>query len=358
MLQSTDTSPDIAHAPHPWFAHPRFPGACAAVDSKTKPLGALGRIESLAVQLACLQDTLTPHVERARALVFAADHGVADEGVSAYPKAVTREMMRNFAAGGAAICVFARSVGAELEVIDVGVDADMSDVTGIVHASVRRGTRNFRHEPAMTADECAAAMRVGRDAAQRAIDAGMHAVLLGEMGIGNTTSAAALTSAITGAEPALTVGRGTGIEYTRLQHKVRVVSETLALHVAASLSTERMLAAIGGLEIAAMCGAALHAAQHGIVVIVDGYIATAAVLVAYRIDAGARRAFVFAHRGAEPGHAVALAALNAEPLLALELRLGEGSGAALALPLVRAAARMMTEMATFADAGVSGADPA
>jgi nicotinate-nucleotide--dimethylbenzimidazole phosphoribosyltransferase len=339
-----------------WRQHPRFPAACIAVNAKTKPVGALGRIETLAVQLACLQDTLTPRVDRARALVFAADHGVADDGVSAYPKAVTREMMRNFASGGAAICVFTRSVGAELEVIDVGVDAEMDDVAGIVHASVRRGTRNMRHEPAMTAAECAAAMQVGADAAQRAIDAGMHAVLLGEMGIGNTTAAAALTSALTAGEPAQTVGRGTGIDDARHQHKISVVSEVLATHAAGTLAPQDLLAAIGGLEIAAMVGAALHAASHGLVVLIDGYIATAAALVADRMYGSARRAFVFAHRGAEPGHAIALAALQAEPLLTLELRLGEGSGAALALPLVQAAARMLTEMATFESAGVSAAD--
>jgi nicotinate-nucleotide--dimethylbenzimidazole phosphoribosyltransferase len=347
----------LVHDIHaPWRNHKRFSAAVAAVDAKTKPVGALGRIETLAIQLACIQDSLTPRVNQARVLIFAADHGVADDGVSAYPKAVTREMMRNFASGGAAICVFAKSVGAQLEVIDVGVDADMRDVEGLVHASVRRGTRNMRHEAAMTAAECAQAMQVGRDAAQRAIDAGMHAILLGEMGIGNTTAAAAITSAITAAEPAQTVGRGTGIDDARHAQKIAIVSEVLSKHAAGSLSAVELLAAVGGLEIAAMTGAALHAAAHGLVVLVDGYIATAAVLIADRIDASVRRALVFAHRGSEPGHAIALAALNAQPLLMLELRLGEGSGAALALPLVQAAARMLTEMATFASAGVSTAD--
>jgi nicotinate-nucleotide--dimethylbenzimidazole phosphoribosyltransferase len=347
--------PSDVHAP--WRSHPRFSQAVAAIDAKTKPLGALGRIESLAIQLACLQDTIMPRIDHPRVVVFAADHGVADSGVSAYPKAVTREMMRNFASGGAAICVFARSVGAELEVVDVGIAADMTDVAGIVHASVRRGTDNMLLRPAMTLAECELAMQAGRYAAARALADGVDCLLLGEMGIGNTTAAAALTSALTGAEPVQTVGRGTGIDDTRLRHKVDVVKTALSLHAGATGDPRATLAALGGLELAAMCGAALHAADHNCAVIVDGYIATAAMLIADRINPSVRRALIFAHRGAEPGHAVALAALHAFPLLTLELRLGEGSGAALALPLVQAAARMMSEMATFASAGVSGTTP-
>jgi len=339
----------------PWRHAPLFDEATAVVDAKTKPLGALGRIESLAVQLACIQATLSPRVDRARVVVFAADHGVADDGVSAFPKAVTGEMVRNFARGGAAICVFARSVGAELEVVDVGVDADLREVAGVVHASVRRGTRNMRVSPAMTPDECARALQTGRDAADRAHGAGVQALLLGEMGIGNTTAAAALTSALTAAEPVHTVGRGTGIDEVRHRHKISVVSEALALHRAATLEPQPLLAAVGGLEIAAMVGAALQGAAHGMIVVVDGYISTAAILVAHRMDSSVLQSCVFAHLGSEPGHAIALAALQAQPLLALELRLGEGSGAALALPLIQAAARMMTEMATFESAGVSGA---
>lgn len=354
-MSTTDLRSEASDVHAAWREHPRFADAVRAVDAKTKPVGALGRIESLAIQLSCLQDTLTPCIDRVRVLVFAADHGIADDGVSAFPKAVTREMMRNFAAGGAAICVFARSVDAELEVIDVGVDADMTDIAGIVHASVRRGTRNMRQTDAMTAAECLQAMDAGRAAAQRAIDNGVHAVLLGEMGIGNTTAAAALTSALTAAPPEQTVGRGTGIDDARWQHKLETVRAVLNVRAVDSRDPMRVLAAVGGLEIAAMAGAALHAAAHGIAVIVDGYIATAATLIADRIDPTARRAFIFAHKGAEPGHAIALAALDAHPLLTLDLRLGEGSGAALALPLVRAAARMLTEMATFDSAGVSGA---
>lgn len=341
-----------------WQDSPWFQPAAAAVDAKTKPLGALGQLEALAVQLACLQRTLTPVTDRARVVVFAGDHGVADDGVSAYPKAVTAEMMRNFARGGAAICVVSRSVGAELEVVDVGVDADLSGLDGVVHASVRRGTRNMRHEPAMTRDEYEQALQVGRDAAHRAHAAGMHVIALGEMGIGNTTSAAVLTSALTHGEPNQTVGRGTGVDDARYAQKREIVREILARHNTVAGDTAALLAATGGFEIVAMAGAAMQAAALGLVVLVDGYISTAAILAATRLDGNVRAACVFAHRSPEPGHAIALAALNASPLLSLDMRLGEGSGAALAIPLVRAAARMLTEMATFASAGVSVAEPA
>jgi nicotinate-nucleotide--dimethylbenzimidazole phosphoribosyltransferase len=338
-----------------WRGHPRFADAERAINAKTKPHGSLGRLEALAIQLACLQDTLTPDVDDARVLVFAADHGIADDAVSAYPKAVTAQMVQNFASGGAAICVLARSVGAELEVLDVGVDADLSHVSGVVHASVRRGTRNMRHADAMTGGECVQAMDVGRAAVDRAVRDGVQVIVLGEMGIGNTTAAAALTSVFAQAPAAQTVGRGTGIDDAQWARKVAIVEEVLASRNPDSTAPLATLRAMGGLEIAAMTGAVLAAAAHNLVVIVDGYIATAAVLVADRIDSGIRRACIFAHRGAEPGHRIALDALDAHPLLALDLRLGEGSGAALALPLVRAAACILREMATFEDAGVSEA---
>ena len=337
----------------PWRMHPRFADAITALNAKTKPIGALGQLETVAIQLACLQNTVTPSVDRARVLIFAADHGIADDGVSAYPKAVTREMVRNFGSGGAAICVFARSVDVELEVIDVGVDGDMAGLRALTHASVRRGTRNMRHEPAMTDLECGAACNVGRSAVRRARADGMQAILLGEMGIGNTTAAAALTSALTGAPPDLTVGRGTGLDDTAHARKIVIVREIVQRHCVTGASAREVLTAVGGLEIAALVGAMLEAADAGMAVLVDGYIVTAAALVACRIEPQCRPTLIFAHQGAEPGHSIALGALDAEPLLHLELRLGEGSGAALALPLVRAAARMMTEMATFESAGVS-----
>ena len=340
--------------------------ARAAVDAKTKPLGALGRLEELAVRLAVLQRTLAPRVERATVLVFAADHGVSAEGVSAYPREVTAEMVRNFARGGAAINVLARAHGLALDVVDVGVDADLEALPNVADAKVRRGTRNLRHEPAMTPAECARALEVGRARAHRAADAGADAVVLGEMGIGNTTSASALLCALAGVAPAVAVGRGTGVDDARLAHKRAVVAQALARHAGhrtggGSGDALATLASLGGLELAALAGATLAAAERRVVVVVDGFIATVAALAAAHLDRAVLPALVFAHRSAEAGHGLALDAFRAlgmpaeqvRPLLDLGLRLGEGTGGALAVPLLRAAARILGEMATFASAGVS-----
>jgi len=339
-------------APAPSTARVTAALARRAIDEKTKPPGSLGALEDWAVQLAEIQGTLTPRIGRARVLVFGADHGVAADGVSAYPPQVTGEMMRNFSRGGAAINVLARANGLEIEVIDVGVDADLATVTGITHAAVRRGSANLRHGPAMTDAECDAAIAVGRAAVRRAADDGVAAIGLGEMGIGNTTAAAAVLSALTGAPPAVTVGRGTGVDDARLAHKRVVVTEALARH-ATHTTPMAILAALGGLELAAIAGAALEAPRHGIAVVVDGFISTVGTLAAVRIDPSIRDHLFFAHRSAESGHGVALEALAARPMLDLGLRLGEGTGAALALPLLRAAAAVLAEMATFDGAGVS-----
>lgn len=344
------TGTPTAHRPPPTAQA----AAQRALDLKTKPLGSLGRLEELAARLAELQNTLAPVVDPARVIVFAADHGVAAEGVSAYPPQVTGEMMRNFAAGGAAINVLARANGLEVEVVDVGVDAELGALAGIVHAKVRRGTRNFLHEPAMRREELDQALDAGRAAVARARAAGVRAVGLGEMGIGNTTTAAALLAAYTGAAPATVVGRGTGVDDAGVARKAAVVAAALARHQAALGDARATLASLGGLEIAAIVGAAVAAAEQGVAVVVDGFIATVAALAAVRLAPGTARALFFAHRSAERGHEVALGALDARPLLDLELRLGEGTGAALALPLLRAAARVLTEMATFDSAGVSG----
>jgi nicotinate-nucleotide--dimethylbenzimidazole phosphoribosyltransferase len=329
------------------------PLAQAAIDAKTKPLGALGALEALAVDLAVWQRTLQPSVDPVRVLVFGADHGVTAEGVSAYPAEVTAQMMAGFAAGGAAINVLARTLDAQVEVIDVGVAADLEALAGIVHAKVRRGSGNLRIEPAMTPREVERALAAGAAAATRAADAGCRTICLGEMGIGNTTSAAALVSAFTGAEPAQTVGRGTGVDDAKLVHKREVVAAALARHLVPEADARALLGALGGLEIAAMAGAAIAGAERGLTVVVDGFIATAAVLAAVRMQPSIRSGLVFAHRSAETGHRVALDALDAVPLLDLGLRLGEGTGAVLALPLLRAACAVLREMATFESAGVA-----
>jgi len=324
-----------------------------AMDRKVKPPGSLGRLEALAIRLAALQETLEPRMDRARILIFAADHGVAAEGVSAYPREVTAQMVRTFASGGAAITVLARTLGLEVEVMDVGVDAELPELPGVVDVRVRRGSRNFVQEPAMSPDELESALEAGRAAARRAAEAGVDAVGLGEMGIGNTTAAAALISALTGASPAETVGRGTGVDDHGLAVKRSVVEAALRLHAPHLSQPRTVLAAVGGLEIAALAGAALEAARLRRAVLVDGFISTAAALAAVRLDPEIRPALFYSHRSAEAGHGLALTVLGASPLLDLGMRLGEGTGSALAFPLLKGAAAVLREMATFSQAGVS-----
>src|SRR5215203_5714510 len=323
------------------------------MDQKVKPPGSLGRLEALAIDLAAYLGTLEPRVERGRILIFAADHGISREGVSAYPREVTAQMVKAFSSGGAAITVLARTLGLEVEVIDVGVDADLPEMPGVVSAKVRHGSRSFLEEPALTPEELAAALEAGRAAVERAVGAGVDTVALGEMGIGNTTAAAALLSALTGAPPEETVGRGTGVDDERLAHKRAVVEQALRLHEEALEDPRRALAAVGGLEIAALAGAAVEAARRRKLVLVDGFISTVGVLAAVRLEPAVRPALVFSHRSAETGHDRALAALGARPLLDLGMRLGEGTGSALAFSVVKAAAAILREMATFGQAGVS-----
>jgi nicotinate-nucleotide--dimethylbenzimidazole phosphoribosyltransferase len=343
-----------------------------AIDAKAKPLGSLGQLEDVAVRLAVLQQTLKPVIDRARVCVFAADHGVTAEGVSAYPRVVTREMVRNFDRGGAALNVIARSSGAEVDVIDVGVDCDDDRGAAQRLPRVRRGSRNIVHEPAMTRDELNAALAIGADAARAAQADGVQALGMGEMGIGNTTAAAALLAAFTRSESSETIGRGTGVDDAGLERKRLAVETALARHVDRPQGARETLRCLGGLEIAAIAGATLEASSLRIAVVVDGFISTVAVLAALHIAADESNARVaelthalfFAHRSAERGHRLALDACaafancDARPLLDLGMRLGEGSGAALALPMLRAAAAVMRDMATFASADVSAGEHA
>lgn len=339
------------------------------LDAKTKPIGSLGRLEALAARISALQRTARPQAERARVIVFAADHGVAAAGVSAYPATVTREMVRTFAKGGAAVCALARAAGAELEIVDVGVDGDVSDFpvragTRLVDAKVRAGTRNLIDEPAMTEAELTAAVAAGRAAVDRAWAKGVQVLALGEMGIGNTTAAAALLAALLDTDAATTVGRGTGVDDDGLARKTQAIDRALARHRAGDNPTApwAALASLGGLEIAALVGAMLRAGEIGLAVLVDGFIATVAALTAVRC-AQARSlnitlALFFAHRSAEAGHDAALAACagagcDATPVLDLDMRLGEASGATLAIGVLRGACALFT-MDSFADAGVSG----
>jgi len=326
-----------------------------AIDNKTKPPGSLGQLEKVAVQLAQVQHTLQPLTDPARVIVFGADHGVTAEGVSAFPAEVTVQMMANFAAGGAAVCVLSRNANASLEVVDAGVNGDLTEFADIVHNKVRAGTRNLLVEAAMTEPELDAAIEVGRRAIRRAVAAECRCVGLGEMGIGNTTSAAILTGLMCGVDAVSVTGRGTGLSSAQMPVKVRVVAQVLERLSPGKNNAMECLRQAGGLEIAALVGAMLEAPAHKLAVIVDGFIVTSAALIACRLDPDVRACLFFAHESAEAGHQIALQALQADPLLALGMRLGEGSAAALAIPLLRGAAAIMRNMASFADAGVSTA---
>ena len=329
--------------------------AIARQEQLTKPPGSLGRLESLAVTLAGLQGRACPRVDRAWISVFAADHGVAEEGVSAFPPAVTLEMVRNFSRGGAAINVLARQLGADLEVVDVGVATDPGDLPGLVNARVAAGSANLARGPAMSVAELDQALAAGRAAAERAHAAGAEVFVGGEMGIANTTAATALACALLNRPPEALVGPGTGLDTDGLAHKQAIIEQALALHGDSLDSGREILRRLGGLEIAALAGAYLRAAQLGMVIVVDGFITTAAALATTGLNAGCRERMILAHASAEPGHRPLVEALALPPILDLGMRLGEGSGAAMAIGVLRQACALHGEMATFEEAGVSGA---
>ncbi|MES2742760.1 MAG: nicotinate-nucleotide--dimethylbenzimidazole phosphoribosyltransferase [Pseudomonadota bacterium] len=322
----------------------------SAINNKTKPLGSLGVLERLAKQIGLIQQTPDIALERAAIVVFAADHGVVAEGVSAYPQSVTWQMVENFLARGAAINVFARQNDCALHIVDAGVNHTFGPRDGLIDRKLAPGTRNFALEPAMTAQQCEAAIAAGM-----ALVATLECEVIGfgEMGIGNTTAAAALMHKLTGTPLASCVGAGTGLSPDGVAHKLRVIEAAVALHAQASTPLETM-ATFGGLEMAMMAGAMLKAAERRMVLLIDGFIVTSALLVAARLQPAILDYCVFSHCSDEHGHRQLLADLGARPLLQLDLRLGEGTGCALALPLLRAAVGFMTHMATFESAQVSG----
>lgn len=319
----------------------------------TKPPGALGQLERIAVRLAALQGTDEPNANNVYIVVFAADHGVAAEGVSAFPQAVTAEMVRNFARGGAAISVLARELGATLEVINLGTVNHPGALDGVKNYELGRGTANFAIEPAMTEHQLACALHAGRHAAERAKLANAHVFVGGEMGIGNTTAAAALACALLEAAPEDIAGPGTGLDAAGVKRKVDVIRCALALHGPHLTSPLEMLRHLGGFEIAALAGCYIACAQMGVPVMIDGFISSSAALTAVRLRPGVEEWMLLSHLSAEPGHRSILRALGQTPLLDLGLRLGEGSGAATAIPLLRMACALHNGMATFAEAGVS-----
>ncbi|MHB8741565.1 MAG: nicotinate-nucleotide--dimethylbenzimidazole phosphoribosyltransferase [Sulfuricaulis sp.] len=321
----------------------------------TKPPGALGRLEALAIQLAALQNTSQPNVEHVHIAVFAGDHGVAAERVSAFPQAVTGEMVRNFAHGGAAISVLARALNATLEVINLGTVNNPGPLEGVKEYRLGPGTANFTQAPAMDESQLARALAAGRHAAERARLAKIQLFIGGEMGIANTTAATALACALLGLAPDRLVGPGTGLDTAGIARKSKVIQRALDLHSAHLGSPIEALRRVGGFEIAALAGAYIACAQMGIPVLVDGFISSSAALAAMRLRPGAENWLLFSHASAEPGHRLILEAFGAQPLLSLGMRLGEGSGAATAVPILRMACALHNEMATFSEAAVSGA---
>ena len=343
-----------------WLKNPAKPlneaarnAAIARQQQLTKPPGALGQLETLAIQLAAMQGREKPQLDKVFISVFAGDHGVAEENVSAFPQLVTAEMVKNFARGGAAICVLARQLDAKLEVVNLGTAFDTGNLPGVLQCNIGKGTSNFAKQPAMSETQLAAAMQAGRDSVEHAASLGTQLYIGGDMGIANTTSAAALACALLQHTPQQLAGPGTGLDANGVQHKAAVIARALALHTDHLNDPLEILRRLGGFEIAALVGAYISCSQRGITVLVDGYITSAAALIAVRINPEISPWLIYSHRSAEPGHILMLNALQAETLLQLGMRLGEGSGAGVAVPLLRLACALHNEMATFAEASVS-----
>ncbi len=330
--------------------------AAAHLDSLTKPPGSLGYLEKAVRRYAAIRGDAAARMDRGAIAVFVADHGIADEGVSAFPQAVTVEMLRNIAGGGAAISVLARRLGYKLRVVDVGVKSDTSAApfSGVTYRRIGAATANFARGPAMKSEQVVSALETGIEIAGDLVQSGASLIGIGEMGIANSSSAAAILSAITGVAPAQLVGRGTGLDDAGVRHKVDVIERALAFHEAVLTDGLSILAAVGGFEIAAMAGVCLAGAALRVPVVVDGFIATAAAAAAERIRAGLFEYLFFSHRSAEGGHSLALERLGVRPILDLDMRLGEGTGAALAMSVLEAALDLFHSMATFSSAGVSG----
>jgi len=345
------TFADAINAIHP-VDRTLEPALQARLDNLAKPPGSLGRMEELALRYSLAAHTTAPEIGPKRICVFAGDHGATAEGVSAYPREITAAMARNMAAGGAAINAFAASCGAAVHVIDVGVDADFDDRHGIVARKIARGTANLAREPAMTREQTERALDAGAEMAGRSVENGGTLLAAGEMGIGNTTAAAALHAALLPAQPRRMVGRGAGLDGAGVARKTEFVEQALRRHGADPERPLHVLQHLGGFEIAALTGFMAAGAALRAPVLVDGFIASAAALVACRLRPDIRDYLIFSHHSAEAGHAAFIEKFEIRPLLDLDLRLGEGSGAALAIPLVEAAVRMFNEMATFDELGL------
>lgn len=322
------------------------------LDHLTKPRGSLGRLESMARRVCGIRNTLTPVLKNKVILTFAGDHGVVEEGVSSVPQEVTRQMVYNFLAGGAGVNVLAHHVGAQVRVIDVGVAVPL-EAEGLLRHKVKHGTENMMKGPAMSVEEALAAVAAGMECGANAISDGAQILGTGEMGIGNTTPSAALFAALLELDVEEVTGRGTGVDDKTLNHKIEVIRKSLAINRERLQDPLDALAAVGGLEIAAICGMILEAARRRVPVVVDGFISSAGALVAMKLNRTALDYCFFSHLSAEQGHRHFFATTGLKPILHLDMRLGEGTGAALAMGLIEASVKIITEMATFDEAGVS-----
>ncbi len=329
------------------------PAIQAHLDDLTKPQGSLGRLEEIAMRYALATATLKPLLGKCRIYCFAGDHGVASEGVSAFPKEVTPQMVYNMLAGGAAINVFARHAGAELKVVDMGVDADFANDPHLLHHKVARGTANIATGPAMTKAQTIQALEIGIALATQSAREGISLLGTGEMGIANTTPATALCAVYLGIPPALITGRGTGIDDARLRHKISVIEKAIAINQTSLADPLTTLAALGGFEIAGIAGLILGGAAQRVPVVVDGFISTAGALAALKLHPAVADYIFFSHQSEEAGHRVIMNAIGSKPILDLHMRLGEGTGGALAMTIISASLKMMAEMATFSSAHVS-----
>jgi nicotinate-nucleotide--dimethylbenzimidazole phosphoribosyltransferase len=338
-----------------WLARAR-----SHLDKLTKPLGSLGQLEDLAAQMVAIRQERHGESMNKAVYIFAADHGIAVEGVSAYPREVTHQMVLNFLAHGAAINVLAKLHRVEMTVVDVGVDADFANTVELLHCKIRKGTRNMLHEAAMSDEELMHALEVGLQLAKVAKDKDQNLLAIGEMGIGNTTAASVITSILTRQPVAAVTGKGTGLDASAQAHKRRVVEAVIAKHFGSdfesmSIDPLAVLRYVGGLEIAAMVGMMLGAARHGIAVVVDGFISTVAAAIAFAIEPLVHGYLFAGHQSEEPGHKILLEYIGLTPIFSLKMRLGEGTGAVLAMPVIESAMCLYNEMATFTSAGVSEA---
>lgn len=340
---------------------PADPGARrraqARLDRLTKPVGSLGRLEETAARYVAMTGKVPPALPQAAVYTFAADHGIAAEGVSAYPSAVTPQMVLNFLRGGAAVNVLARHAGAVVRVVDIGVAHDFGPLPGLIDRKIARGTKNFAVEPAMSRDEAERALLVGLDLAAQAARDGIGVIGTGDMGIGNTTPSAAITAVLTGTPVSAVTGRGTGLDDAGFRRKVSIIEAALAKHRPDPASPLDVLAKVGGFEIAGLAGLILGAAGHRMPVMLDGFISGAAALLAVGLQPLCRDYLLASHLSVEQGHQAVLRHLSLKPLLDLDLRLGEGTGACLGIGLLAASLKLLTEMATFDEAGVSEREP-